>query len=163
MLNADRRILNIRLFSREDLTAVLAIQAKCPQAASWNEQDYIRLAESPAGMILIAEQEATAPPKLLGFAAYHWVLDEAELRNIAVDPAHQRQGLGRALLEEATRRLLAAGVKRIYLEVRASNQPALGLYFSLGFRTLSVRKEYYRSPVEDAIVLESDLPSAIEG
>jgi [ribosomal protein S18]-alanine N-acetyltransferase len=157
MSNAEGSIATIRQFLREDLPAVLALQAKCPQAASWNAQDYLRLAESPAGMILVAEPEAAAPPKLLGFAALHWLLDEAELRNIAVDPAHRRQGLGRALLEESRQRLLASGIKRIYLEVRASNQPALGLYFSMGFRTLSVRKDYYVGPVENAVVLGLDL------
>jgi ribosomal-protein-alanine N-acetyltransferase len=149
--------MKVRGFFREDLPAVLDIQAKCPQAGVWKEKDYLQLADNPGGMILIAEQETTAPSKALGFAALHRVLDEAELRNIAVDPAHQRRGLGRALLEEAKRRLLTEGVKRIYLEVRASNQPALELYLSLGFGVLSRRQQYYQNPDEDALVLELKL------
>lgn len=145
--------MKIRGFIREDLPAVLDIQANCPQAGVWKEEDYLLLADNPDGMILIAEQETTAPAKALGFAAFHRVLDEAELRNIAVDPAHQRGGLGRALLEEAKRRLLTEGVKRIYLEVRASSQPALNLYVSLGFEVLTRRRHYYQNPDEDALVL----------
>ena len=118
------------------------------------------LADNPGGMILIAEQETPAPSKALGFAAFHRVLDEAELRNIAVDPAHQRRGLGRALLEEAKRRLLAEGVKQIYLEVRASNHPALNLYLSLGFGALTRRRHYYQNPDEDALVLGLELVAA---
>ena len=125
--------MKVRQFGRQDLSAVLAIQARNPQAAPWVELDYLRLAEEPSGLILVAELETMTPEKVLGFAACHRIIDEAELRNIAVDPAHHRQGVGRALLEEARRRLLEAGAKRIFLEVRQSNQPALQLYYSIGF------------------------------
>ena len=113
-------------------------------------------------MILVAELETMTPPKVLGFAAFHRVIDEAELRNIAVDPNHQHQGVGRALLEEAGKRLIEAGTKRILLEVRPSNKAALGLYYSLGFGLRSLRKDYYRNPQEDALILALELfPPAV--
>ncbi len=94
------------------------------------------------------------PPLLVvGFAAFQLVADEAELRNLAVAPEYQRRGVGRALLEEARKRLVEAGAQRLYLEVRPSNKPALELYQSLGFSLLGVRKDYYRDPLEDAYVM----------
>ncbi len=145
--------MKVRQFSREDLWQILAVQAKCPQAAQWVESDYARLERDPGGMILVAELETMTPPKVLGFATLHRIIDEAELLNLAVDPEHQHQGVGKALLDEARRRLLEQGAKRVYLEVRLSNRAALGLYYSAGFGLHSLRKDYYRDPPEDAYIL----------
>ncbi len=145
--------MKIRQYVREDIPSILAIQSQCPQASRWLEADYVRLVENPGGTILVAELDAMTPPKVVGFAAFHRIMDEAELGNLAVDPDYQHQGGGKALLEEACKRLAAEGAKRIYLEVRPSNKPALGLYDSRGFGLHSVRKDYYHDPPEDAYVL----------
>ncbi len=101
-----------------------------------------------------SEDGGRRPPlQVVGFAAFQLVTNEAELRNLAVTPEHQRRGVGRALLEEAHKRLAEAGAQRLYLEVRPSNRPALGIYQSLGFSLLGVRKDYYRDPREDACVM----------
>jgi len=149
--------MRVRLFAKEDLHAILGLQEKCPEAARWTEGDYERLAEDAGGKILVAELETMDPPKLLGFAAFHRVLDEVELRNMSVDPEHREQGIGKALLEDARDRLLKVGAKRVFLEVRASNKPALSLYYSVGFALHSLRKGYYRDPDEDAYVLALEI------
>jgi ribosomal-protein-alanine N-acetyltransferase len=145
--------MRIRKVAKEDLAAIIKIQRKTPQAAQWSPADYANLAGDPSGLILVAELDTMTPPKIVGFVAFHRVIDEAELRNMAVDPAHQRQGVGRELVAEGRRRLLAQGAKRIYLEVRASNLPAQRLYFSTGFALCSRRKDYYNDPREDGLVL----------
>lgn len=149
--------MKIRQFAREDLTTILAIQKSTPLAAQWSENDYLTLAGHPRGLMLVAEMETMQPPNVLGFAAFYRMLDEAELCNLAVHPEHQRRGIGRALLAEAQKRLTEAGVKHLYLEVRASNIPALKLYYSLGYSLLNLRKDYYRHPTEDACVLRCQL------
>lgn len=149
--------MKIRSFDRQDLPAVLAIQAKSLAAAQWPEPEYARLCNDPRSVILVAELETMTPAKVLGFVVLYRIIDEAELRNIAVDPAHQRQGVGRALLAEARHRLLEAGAKHIYLEVRPSNREALKLYYSAGFGLHSRRKDYYHDPLEDAYVLALEL------
>ena len=149
--------MRIRQFSREDLATVLLIQKSTPQSAQWREGDYTALAEQPRGMILVAELETMSPPIVVGFAAFEMVLDEAELRNLAVHPAHQQRGLGRALLVEAHSRLLIAGARQLRLEIRTSNKPALKLYYSLGFQLQNLRKDYYHDPTEDAYVLSLTL------
>ena len=145
--------MRIRLYSKEDLHAIVALQGKSPETARWTSGDYQRLAEDTNGMLLVADLETMDPPKLLGFAAFHRIIEEAELRNMAVDPDHRQQGVGRALLEDARQRMLKAGAKRIFLEVRQSNKPALALYSSMGFAIHSLRKDYYREPQEDGYVL----------
>ena len=154
--------MKIRTLAKEDLWALLAIQQKCPGAAHWLDSDYLRLADDPGGLVLVAELETMDPTKVLGFAAFHRVIDEAELQNLAVDPEHQHQGVGDALLEEGRRRLLEMGAKRVFLEVRTSNSAALGLYYSVGFGIHSLRKDYYRDPKEDAYILCLELfPPAV--
>jgi ribosomal-protein-alanine N-acetyltransferase len=145
--------MRVRQFEREDLETLLLVQNKSPLASKWTDLNYLSLVEDPGGMILVSDLETMTPPKLLGFAAFRRVIDEAELLNIAVDPDHQHQGIGRALLEEARKRLLKLGARRVFLEVRRTNEPALQLYYSVGFGLHSLRKDYYRDPPDDAYVL----------
>jgi ribosomal-protein-alanine N-acetyltransferase len=154
--------MNVRPFSDDDLGAIYAIQLKCPQAAQWRTEDYIRLAHDPLGTVLVAEVDDANLPQVTGFAAFHRVIDEAELRNMAVDPSHQRKGIARALLVAGILDLQANGVSRIFLEVRASNQPATTFYASMGFRLLHTRRDYYRDPAEDALVMACDISPSSE-
>lgn len=93
--------------------------------------------------------------KLAAFAVTQVILDEATLFNIAVDPAYQRQGLGKALLEHLIQELEKRDVFTLWLEVRASNVAARTLYESLGFNEATVRRNYYpaKEGREDAIVM----------
>ena len=96
----------------------------------------------------------------LSFELFHEMARLAknvELQNMAVDPDHRQQGVGRALLEAARDLMLRAGAKRVFLEVRSSNKPAQSLYYSIGFALHSVRRDYYRDPQEDALVLSLEL------
>lgn len=154
--------MKVRQYGREDLPALVAIQEKNPLAPQWPPIEYGRLADGPGGLILVAELETMEPVKILGFAAFRRVIDEAELLTIAVDPEHQQQGVGLALLQQARHRLLEAGARRVFLEVRRSNRAALALYQSSGFGLHSLRKDYYHDPREDAYVLSLELfPPAV--
>src|SRR5579864_7174985 len=109
--------MKIRQFERQDLQALIEIQNKTPESARWLEADYIRLAADPGGIILVAELETMEPPRVMGFVAFMRLIDEAELLNLAVDPEHRHQGIGKSLLDEARKRLLEAGTKKVFLEV----------------------------------------------
>jgi ribosomal-protein-alanine N-acetyltransferase len=88
-----------------------------------------------------------------GYGGLWAVVDEGQITNIAIAPACRGKGYGellvRVLLEEAWNRDIA----EVYLEVRFSNLAAQHLYRKLGFTVLSVRKEYYSEPTEDAYVM----------
>jgi len=149
--------MKIRPFADADLAAIYAIQLQCPQAAQWRQGDYLHLARIRGGTVLVAEIGEADLPEVAGFVAFHRVMDEAELRNIAVHPAHQRKGIARALVEAGFRTLQDSGVRRLFLEVRASNQPAQAFYASAGFQLLYTRRDYYENPVEDARVMARDI------
>ena len=93
--------------------------------------------------------------EMAAFAVTQVVLDEATLFNIAVDPAYQRKGLGRQLLEHLISELEKREVFTLWLEVRASNIAAIALYESLGFNEATIRRNYYptKEGREDAIIM----------
>ncbi len=82
--------------------------------------------------------------------------DEGEILNLAVAPGGRRHGLGRALVQAILRLLQERDVSHVYLEVRESNGAARALYAAQGFTEVGRRQQYYRRPVEDAIVLRRD-------
>jgi len=154
--------MKIRPFSDDDPAAIYSIQLKCPQAAHWRMEDYFQLAHDPFGTVLVAKWMRRICPRVAGFAAFHRVMDEAELRNMAVDPLHQRRGIARALLAAGILELQANGVSRIFLEVRASNQQAIASYASVGFNSLHTRRDYYHDPAEDAVVMACNITPSPE-
>lgn len=97
---------------------------------------------------------------LCGFVLWRAVAGEAEILEIAVDPAAWRQGLGRRLLRAALAAAAGSGAVRCILEVRVSNAPARALYAAEGFVQCGLRRGYYRtgSGREDALLLHRQLP-----
>lgn len=89
----------------------------------------------------------------VGFCAVRAAADEGELLDIAVLPDYRRRGIGAALLDAGIEYLRGAGAGRIFLEVRESNSAARGLYASRGFSLCGRRRNYYSSPLEDAVVM----------
>lgn len=85
--------------------------------------------------------------RIVAFAICQFMLDEATLFNIAVDPAYQDKGYGKQLLQALIAQLQQKQITTLWLEVRASNTTAQKLYFSLGFNEVTVRKNYY--PTQD--------------
>ena len=94
--------------------------------------------------------------KIAGYIVALEAADSGEILNLAVAPGGRRHGLGRALVKQVVETLRGRGVQEIYLEVRESNAPARALYAGHGFKEVGRRKQYYRRPLEDAIVLRLD-------
>ena len=92
---------------------------------------------------------------MLGYAGLHVVLDEGYIANVAVEEPARRHGVASALLDVYCR-FGQANLAFLTLEVRASNDPAIGLYEKLGFRQVGLRKNYYRNPKEDALILRME-------
>jgi ribosomal-protein-alanine N-acetyltransferase len=89
----------------------------------------------------------------------HWlkISPEAEILDFAVKAEWRRRGCGTFLFGEFRRQAAAAGVQKIFLEVRESNDGALAFYKKVGFAITSRRPAYYRDPVEAALLLQIDL------
>ncbi len=94
--------------------------------------------------------------QVVGYIGSQTVLDEADIMNVAVHPAHRRKGIAAALLTELQRRLRENAVHSLTLEVRASNDAAISLYSRLGYLQVGLRPNYYRNPKEDAMILRKE-------
>jgi ribosomal-protein-alanine N-acetyltransferase len=95
---------------------------------------------------------------LIGYLFAVFIPDEAHVGNLAVQPSERRSGIAQKLLDALVVDAVKAGVRRVTLEVRASNQAARKFYYKNHFIDIAIRKNYYRSPVEDAIVMYRVLP-----
>jgi ribosomal-protein-alanine N-acetyltransferase len=91
-----------------------------------------------------------------GFCAFWLVVDEIHINNVALRPALRGRGLGTALLRHVFAEAQRLGARRGTLEVRASNVGARRLYERLGFHVSGSRRNYYSTPVEDALILWID-------
>ena len=136
----------IRNLTTADVPAISEILQESPEAAPWSTESLLASTEFEAW---IAHLDGYIAGILIGRIA----ADEFEILNMAVYRAHRRSGIGSRLLESALEFSRTAGSARAYLEVRASNAPAIALYARHGFAECGRRDRYYRDPVEDALLL----------
>jgi ribosomal-protein-alanine N-acetyltransferase len=150
----------VRNLAAQDLDDVLVLAAESLEAPHWNRRDYeqILLAE-PSDPLLRCGLVADNGGKVAGFAVASWLRQEAaaEVEGLFVDLDCRRQGVGSALIAACMAWAAKAGASTVRLEVRASNTAAHALYRRHGFSTAGVRRAYYSSPVEDALVLQAAL------
>ncbi len=147
----------IRPAAISDLPAIAEIQRVSTGAAQWAESDYERLLLSGEGAAQCLAAEVGG--HVTGFLVYQWLAaEEAEVLNLAVQPAERRRGIAKALLGY----LLNHVASEVFLEVRAGNSSALKLYQQAGFQEVGRRGSYYRNPVEDAIIMRRG-PGHVDG
>lgn len=139
----------------DDLPALVEIERRS-FTHPWTEANFREAVADPSRVSTVALREARGAQgsTLVAYCVYQVVADEMHILDLAVDPGHRRQGRARWLLGYALDSARRRGAERAFLEVRRSNEAALALYRSLGFRILAERRQYYREPGEDALVLE---------
>lgn len=129
--------LSFRDMTSQDLADVVSIESAV-HAYPWKRGHFAdALKAGNATLVMELGRE------MVGYAIVMTVLDEAHLLNISIAKSHQRQGLGRKLLEQVVALAQSKQCKDLYLEVRESNQPAIALYESVGFNEMSIRRNYY--------------------
>jgi ribosomal-protein-alanine N-acetyltransferase len=131
----------VRPAAERDFPAVLRIQQHCPETAQWPLGDY-------SGFPLLV---AIVDGGAAGFCSWRQIApDEAEILNLAVEPAWRRRGVGSALLKAVSDQ--AHGT--IFLEVAEPNTPAIALYRKLGWEEAGVRPGYYDHGTVNAVVMK---------
>jgi len=156
---------------------MMDLERQSPLAAHWSRQQYEGLfvdriidrivdegRQPSEPFVLIARDESeqqpesiSSSPGILAFLVARRVDAEWELENIVVAEAARRRGVGEGLLRAFIAHARAGCGNRIFLEVRKSNQAARALYRKAGFEEVGLRKGYYLSPVEDAILCRLSL------
>ena len=143
--------MNIVPMNEHHVPQIALLEREC-FADPWSQQSIASELHNPLSLWLVAQEGQT----LLGYVGSQTCLYETDMMNIAVSPASRRQGVARALIEALVSALRQRGSKQLTLEVRASNGPARQLYESLGFLQVGLRKNYYRNPKEDALILRKE-------
>ncbi|MDD3884703.1 MAG: ribosomal protein S18-alanine N-acetyltransferase [Gallionella sp.] len=136
-----------------DLHTVEAIE-QAVQADPWNESQFRD--SMTAGHICLVEETVEG---VRGYAVLMPAVDTADILTIAVAPGYQRQGMGGQLLAAMLEWARSHNMRRIFLEVREGNLPAIALYNANGFRKIGVRRGYYRASLgrEDALIMCREL------
>ena len=145
-------MIKIRKFKAGDAQRIAELEAVC-FSRPWSEKELVSSASYPYAVYLIA----LCDEQIAGYAGAYIAAEVAEINNIAVFPDHRRQGVGSALIDALEDECRSRGVKKLSLDVRASNEAALALYNKKGFCRVGSRRGYYAAPKEDAVLLDKDI------
>ena len=133
------------------VAAVAALEKTC-FSDPWSENSIASELDNPLSCWLVAVDN----DMVVGYVGSQTVLDGSDMMNIAVHPDYRKQGIGTGLILELIRELSLRGSHSLMLEVRTSNEQAISVYSKLGFSEIGRRRNYYRNPKEDALILRKE-------
>ena len=143
--------IDIRTLELSDLDAIESIEQRA-YPTPWSRSMFASELAKPTSICLGAFEGS----ELVGYIVNSRYVDAWHVMNVAVDPDRQRRGVATALLERLFT-LTAEDERRGYtLEVRISNEEAIGLYEKLGFEPRGIRRGYYTDNREDALIMWRD-------
>ena len=140
--------MEIRRANPNDLTGIEAIEA-LSFSDPWQGKDILGYICSEDGMCFVA----TECGETIAYIVGRIIAPEGEIYRIATLPSHRRRGIAFRLLDYMVKCERGRGLESLFLEVREKNIPARNLYKSYGFREIGMRKNYYKDPPDNAIVM----------
>ena len=150
----QRPHLHFRLMKIDDIPAVMQID-RLSFPVPWTERNYrYELTENHASRMMVCEEVLpNGRPVIMGYIGSWLIVDEVHISTLAVHPSFRQQRIAEMLLRTLLTYTAREGGSLATLEVRCSNQAALGLYKKLGFEVVGVRRGYYRDNREDAFLM----------
>ncbi len=131
-----------------DISGILALESEIfPDP--WTERD-ITVTITEAGAMCYTAREGD---RVIAYILGRLIAPEGEIYRIAVAPDKRRRGIAYRLLDYAVKTERGRGLESLFLEVRSKNAPARALYRAYGFYEVGLRKNYYRDPQDDAVVM----------
>ena len=140
--------LSIRPLVKSDLVRILPLE-RASFTDAWPHSFFREVLAEPGAHALVAE----VGQELVGYAMFLMDPPESHLINLAVAPAFRRKSVASQLLAHILMTVTGACCDHVMLEVRPGNAGAIAFYHRHGFRLAYRLEEYYRSPVEDALVM----------
>ncbi len=137
----------VRNASENDLPHLAALEREC-FAEPWSE-NALRESMNAGTHFLVAETDG----KVVGYLGVSILAGEGYITNVAVTEAARRKKVGTKLLEQLFSLCRAENAEFVSLEVRASNTAAIALYRKTGFELAGERRDFYRFPTENALIL----------
>jgi [ribosomal protein S18]-alanine N-acetyltransferase len=140
---------HIRWMIRRDMSDVLAIERDAFEFP-WQEEDFIRCLRQRNCIGMVAE----ASERIMGFMVYELQKHRLHILNFAVSQRMHRRGVGSQMVKKLVSKLSHDRRSRIMLEIRETNLPAQLFFRSLGFRAVSVLRQFYEDTPEDAYLMQ---------
>lgn len=139
---------HIRWMIRRDMAEVLEIETRSFEFP-WSEQDFIHCLRQRNCIGMVAEHDE----QVVGFMVYELHKDQLHVLNFAVHPDFRRRGVGKQMVGKLISKLSHQRRNRILLEVRETNLPAQLFFRTMGFRAVSVLRDFYEDTTEDAYLM----------
>ena len=149
--------IHIRWMIRRDMPEVLNIEQGSFEFP-WSEEDFIRCLRQRNCIGMVAEHDN----RIVGFMIYELHKNQLHILNFAVRPDCRRRNIGRQMADKLIGKLSQQRRSRIVLEVRETNLAAQIFFRKMGFRAMSVLRDYYDDTTEDAYVMHYRLQSAVD-
>ncbi|MFT4007637.1 MAG: ribosomal protein S18-alanine N-acetyltransferase [Lacrimispora sp.] len=134
----------------EDISGISKIEERC-FSDFWSRESVREGLESSLDTWLVLKEKEG----VLGYCVFRIIAGEGELLRIAVSPEFQGRGLSKKLMDQMVEYSRKKKAETMFLEVRESNEKARNLYRSYGFSEEGIRKDYYRDPVENAVIMKA--------
>ncbi|MDX9916492.1 MAG: ribosomal protein S18-alanine N-acetyltransferase [Gudongella sp.] len=142
-------IISVRQMETKDIKRVLEIE-KESFSTPWSEEAFrTEIEDNILAVYVVAEVD----DEVVGYGGFWRILDEAHITNIAVGTSMRGKGIGEAILMGMIDYCTKNEIPHMTLEVRKSNQTALGLYKKHGFSEAGIRPGYYTDNHEDAVIM----------
>lgn len=138
----------VRWMRKDDLDAVAELE-QLSFSVPWSYETLKEGLSNGLDQYLVWEENGIAA----GYINFRILAGEGEVERVAVHPLMRGRGFGRKLMDAMAEYTSSQGVTAVTLEVRSGNQSAINLYESCGFVREAVRKDYYREPTEDALIM----------
>lgn len=151
----------IEPMTAHDLLEVVEIEEAC-RLSLWGWDSYYAELSRPEAIMLVARRarlDNLSGHALHGFLSARVSAGELHINNIGVHETARRRGIGNALMQAAVVAAMRQGARAAILEVRAGNVAAQSLYRRYGFEVVGRRRQYYREPPEDALLMRASLKS----
>lgn len=140
---------HIRWMIRRDMAEVIDIEGRSFEF-SWCEEDFIRCLRQRNCIGMVAEHHE----RVLGFMIYELHKNRLHVLNFAVHPDYRRRGVGSQMIQKLSGKLGLGRRNRIMLEVRETNLDAQLFFRELGFRAISLLRDFYEDTTEDAYLMQ---------
>ncbi len=137
----------VKPMEEKHIDSVVLLEKEC-FSSPWSQQTLTQAMKANT-KFFVFEKKGT----VMGYIGISCVLDEGYVTNVAVFQAHRKKGVATALVKRVLRLRDEIGLSFVSLEVRRSNQNAISLYQKFGFTQEGLRKNFYTSPQEDAIIM----------
>ena len=148
----NNSVISLRLMEENDIKDVVQLDEHL-FSLSWSQESFTKEFENPISTVYVT----THKNKIMGYGVIWTFVDELEIVKIAIAPDYRQLGIASWMLKHIFKQAQSQNMLRAFIEVRVSNKSAIQLYKKFRFTNDRIRKDYYSSPKEDALLMTANL------